>query len=233
MRKKIYYWLGREFVELSGDSHPAASVAEETSDLFHRFTGELQGLGFSLENVVRTRIWGRDREARNLATAERAKILAGRARASSSSYVAAHHFDSGARVGLDLIAMRPSRSGAQREPVEFEPPRNYLCYLSYDSLVFCSGFTSGAATLELQLSTILTAIDGALAVAGTDWNRMVKLSLFLHRSQKHEVLRELLANPKEPAIPKVKLEHVEFGFVDGFAGEKSLIEVEATATSAS
>ncbi len=232
MRKKIYHWLGREFVELSGEARPAASAAEETSDLFRRFAGELQGLGLSLEHIVRTRIWGRDREARNLATAERAKILAGRASASSSSYVAAHHFDSDAKVGLDLIAMRPSRADARREPVEFEPPRNYLCYLCYDSLVFCSGFTSSAATLELQLSTVLTAIDGALAVAETDWNQVVKLSLFLQRSQRLETLKELLSNPSKLAIPKVRLDRVELGWVDGFAGEKSLIEVETTATSA-
>ena len=62
-------------------------------------------------------------------------------------------------------------------------------------------------------------------VAGSMWDKLVKVSLFLHRSQKLEALKELLA--RGPALP-VSCE-IEFGFVDGYAGDKSLLEVEATA----
>src|SRR5437588_10258789 len=139
MQTKIYSWLGREFIELSGEAHPAASVAEETNDLFGRFEEELKSHGLSLENTVRTRIWGRDRDARNLATAARSNILTGNAKAASSSYISPQRFDSAAKVALDLLAMRPSRD-AERKAVEFAPPRNYLCYLRYDSFVFLSGY---------------------------------------------------------------------------------------------
>ena len=54
---------------------------------------------------------------------------------------------------------------------------------------------------------------------------MVKLSLFLHRSQQLDALKELL----EKATPAPDISKVEFGFVDGYAGDKSLLEVEATA----
>ena len=37
MQKRIYSWLGREFIELSGEAQPATSVEEETDDLFRRF----------------------------------------------------------------------------------------------------------------------------------------------------------------------------------------------------
>jgi len=73
---------------------------------------------------------------------------------------------------------------------------------------------------------ILEAVAGGLMIATSDWSHLVKLSFFLHRSQKIETLRELL----EKGQPKPDIAKVEFGFVDGYAGEKSLLEVEATAT---
>jgi len=120
--------------------------------------------------------------------------------------------------------MRPSRAGAERRPVEFQPPRNYLCYLRQDSFVFLSGYTSAAETLETQVPEIIKAVTAGLMVAGSVWDKLVKVSLFLHRTQKLETLKDLLA--RGPALP-VSCE-IEFGFVDGYAGDKSLLEVEAT-----
>src|SRR5262245_48145398 len=225
MQKRIFSWQGREFIDLSGEAKSAASVEAETDALFRSFDQELKTHGLSLENTVRTRLWGRDRDARNLGTAARSKILTGRTKASSSSYISPHRFDSDARVALDLLAMRPSRAGAERRPVEFQPPRNYLCYLRYDSFVFLSGYTSDAETLEEQVSQVGYAVAGGLIVAGTQWDKLIKVSLFLHRTQNLETLKELLKR----APPVSENVQIEFGFVDGFAGEKSLLEVEATA----
>ncbi|HXV79948.1 MAG TPA: hypothetical protein VEG60_08715 [Candidatus Binatia bacterium] len=225
MQKRIFSWQGREFIDLSGEAKSATSVEAETDSLFRSFEQELKTHGLSLENTVRTRLWGRDREARNLGTAARSKILTGRAKASSSSYVSTSRFDSDARVALDLLAMRPSRADAERRPVEFQPPRNYLCYLRFDSFVFLSGYTSDAETLEDQVSQVINAVAGGLIVAGTHWDKVIKVSLFLHRSQNLETLKELLR--RYPPAPNNL--QIEFGFVDGYAGEKSLLEVEATA----
>jgi enamine deaminase RidA (YjgF/YER057c/UK114 family) len=225
VQKRIFSWLGREFVELSAEAPSAAAVKEETTALFQNFGQELKAHGFSLENTVRTRLWGRDKEARNLGTAARSKILAVSAKAASSSYVSPQRFDSDAKVAVDLLAMKPSRADAERRPVEFQPPRNYLCYLRYDSLAFLSGYTSDAETLEDQLPQVINAVAGGLTVAGTRWDKLVKVSLFLHRSQRLETLKNLLG--KGPPLPANC--QIEFGFVDGYAGEKSLLEVEATA----
>ncbi len=225
MQKRIFSWLGREFVELSAAARLTASVEEETDSLFRSFEQEVKADGLSLENTVRTRLWGRDREARNLGTAARSKILTGRAKAASSSYVSTNRFDSDAQVAVDLLAVKPSRADAERRPVEFQPSRNYLCYLRYDSLVFLSGYTSDAATLEGQVPQVINAVSGGLTVAGTSWDKLVKVSLFLQRSQKLETLKDLLR--KSPPLPANC--QIEFGFVDGYAGEKSLLEVEATA----
>jgi enamine deaminase RidA (YjgF/YER057c/UK114 family) len=225
VQTRIFSWIGREWLELSGEARAGTSVEEETTSLFRSFEQELKTYGLSLENTVRTRLWGRDREARNLGTAARSKILTGRTKASSSSYISPHRFDSDARVALDLLAMRPSRADAERRPVEFQPPRNYLCYLRYDSFVFLSGYTSDAETLEDQVSQVGNAVAGGLIVAGTQWDKVIKVSLFLHRTQNLETLKELLRR----APPVSDNVQIEFGFVDGYAGQKSLLEVEATA----
>ena len=225
MQKKIFSWLGGEFIELSGEAPPGTSIEEETVALFRSFEQELKTHGLALENTVRTRLWGRDREARNLGTAARSKILTGSAKAASSSYVSTNRFDSDAKVALDLLATRPSRIDAERRPVEFQPPRNYLCYLRQDSFVFLSGYTSAAETFETQVPEVIKAVVGGLTVAGSMWDELVKMSLFLHRSQKLETLKELLG--RGPALPANC--QIEFGFVDGYAGDKSLLEVEATA----
>jgi len=224
VQTKIFSWLGGEFIELSGEARLAASIEEETVSLFQSFERELKTHGLSLENTVRTRLWGRDREARNLGTATRSKVLTGSAKAASSSYVSTNRFDSVGRVALDLLAARPLRN-AERRPVDFQPPRNYLCYLRQDSFIFLSGYTSAAETLESQVPEVIKAVTAGLTVAGSMWDELVKMSLFLHRSQKLETLKELLG--KGPPLPANC--QIEFGFVEGYAGDKSLLEVETTA----
>lgn len=225
MRTKVFSWLGREFVELTGEARSETTAEEETRNLLLRFEKELRALDLSFANTVRTRIWARTRDGRNLASIERFKILSGNARATSSSYLSLDHFDSNANIALDLLAMRPSSPTVERKHIEFEPTRAYLRYLRTDSVVFVSGFTASEGGLEDQVPQVLADIEKTLKAAGTDWNRVVKLSGYLHRSQSIEALKALLKKAGKAEVPQT-----EFGFVDGFAGEKSLLEVEVTAT---
>ncbi len=167
MRKKFFSWAGKECIALSAEGRQLVSVEEETRDLYRRFDEELGGIGLSLGNTLRSRIWARDREARGQATAERSRILTSKTKAASSSLIAPDHFDSSSRVGLDLIALRPSHSGAERRPAEFTPARNYLHYLRYDSLVAFSGVTSDRDSLEQQVPHILAKIGNSLTEGGT------------------------------------------------------------------
>src|SRR4030095_3052488 len=185
---------------------------------------ELRSQGLSLEDVARVRVWGRDRHARTVATAARSKILTGQRRAASSSFISHGWFDGNGTAGLELLAMRPTNPKSERRPVDFEPARNYLCYLRYDSVLFYSGFTSDAATLEEQVPDVLRTLANAFAVSGASWSKVVKLSILLDRTQKIEMLRDLLAKGTQHNVPEV-----EISFVDGFAGEKYLLEIEATA----
>ncbi len=116
-----------------------------TAELFEKFETELKASGFSLDNTARIRVWGRDKDARTLATAARSKILTGNRKAASSSFISLRLVRFGRHGRSELLAMRPVNRGAERRPVDFKPARNYLCYLDYQSLLFFSGFTSDAA----------------------------------------------------------------------------------------
>jgi enamine deaminase RidA (YjgF/YER057c/UK114 family) len=226
MQVRLFSWLGREFVEIVAEGQGGLDAAIAMGQLFGRFEAELKTQGLSLDDVVRVRVWGRDRDARTLATAARSKILIGRRKAASSSFISEPWFDSDAKLGLELLAMKSGNSSSERRPVEFEPARNYLCYLHYDSVLFFSGFTSDAATLEEQVAEVLKTILGARSISGAltqDFKKTGRLSVFVRRDQSLDTVKDLLSRESW-----IDLAHVEFRPVDGFAGEKYLIEIEAT-----
>jgi enamine deaminase RidA (YjgF/YER057c/UK114 family) len=224
MRKRIFPWLGREFVELTGEAKAAGSAGEQARELFLRFDQELRSLGLSLDNTVRSRLWARDRESRDQGSAERVKMLSGAARSASSSYISPVHFDSAARVAVDLLAMRPSRPGLNKHLVEYDPPVVPLRYLVYDSIVVLSGVTTVLPTLESQIDNILPRIEHSLRDAGISWSGAVKIAFYLHRSQTIEKLNELF----QKRVP-AKIPDMEYEFVDGYSSEGKLCEVEVTA----
>ena len=91
-------------------------------------------------------------------------------------------------------------------------------------MLFFSGFTSEAATLEQQVRDVLATLDVTFAKAKMDWTKVVKLSLLLQRGSDLAAVKQILAQANRPQVADV-----EFSFVDGFAGEKYLVEIEATA----
>ncbi len=224
MQKKIFQWLGKEFIALSCEGMSRMNATEQARDIFRRLDEELRGMGFSLENTARTRLWGKDRESRNLGGNERVKILSGKARSASSSYIVPDHFNSDAKVALDLLAMKPSHQGLEKTLVEYDPPITPLRYLIYDSIVFLSGVTAVLPTLDDQLSDILPRISSSLTNAGSSWQKAVMVSFYLHRSQKLETLNGLFKKTVKPEIPQM-----EYAFVDGYSAEGKLIEIEVTA----
>jgi enamine deaminase RidA (YjgF/YER057c/UK114 family) len=120
--------------------------------------------------------------------------------------------------------MRPSRPAADRQPVEFDPPRLYISQLRYDSVVFVSGFTAEADGLEKQVSEVLGDLKDALKLASTSWEQVVRVSVYLSRTQSVDGLRNFLRKGNRFDLAKMEIE-----FVDGFAREKGLLEVEVTA----
>ncbi len=224
MRKKLFLWLGREFITLSCEGKEGMTATDQSREILRSLDEELRGMGLSLENTVRTRLWGRDGQSRTIGSDERVRVLSGKARSASSSYIAPGHFDSNAHVALDLLAMRPSRQGLEKTLVEYDPPITPLRYLVYDSLAFLSGVTAVLPTLGDQMSDILPRISSSLTNAGSSWDKAVMVSFYLHQSQRLETLKELFKKTVKPEIPQM-----EYAFVDGYSAEGKLIEIEVSA----
>ncbi len=224
MRKKIFLWLGREFITLSCEGKEEMTATDQSREIFRRLDEELRGMGLSLENTVRTRLWGRDGQSRTLGSDERVRVLSGKARSASSSFIAPDHFDSNAHVALDLLAMKPLRPGLEKTLVEYDPPITPLRYLVYDSLAFLSGVTAVLPTLDAQMADILSRISTSLTSAGSSWDKAVMVSFYLHRSQRLETLKELFKKTVKAEIPQMA-----YAFVDGYSREGKLIEIEVSA----
>lgn len=223
MQVRLFNWLGREFIEICGEGKAGLAADAAAEELFHRFDQKVEFHGFSPDDAVRVRVWGRDRDARTQATAARSRVLSGKRRVASSSFISKEWFESEGVVGLELLAMKPAISG-ERRTVDFQPARSYLCYLRCESLLFFSGFTSDRPTLEEQVPDVLRTLANAFAIAGASWSKVLGLSIFLQRGQDLSILRRLLANG-----PRIDVPQLEIAFVDGFAGDKYLLEIEATA----
>ena len=225
MRKKIFTWLGREFIELSGEAKPAANATVEAHELFDRFNAELKTHGLSLDHTVRSRLWGRDRPSRDLGSTERVKVLSGKARSASSSYIAPGHFDSSAKVAVDLLAMRPTQASMEKRVVEYDPPIVPIRFLVYDGVVVLSGVTTVLPTLAEQFDNIIPRITGSLADGGSSWDKVARVSFYFHRSQSLENLKALFAGHVSAKTPQM-----EYCVVDGYSSEGKFCEVEVTAT---
>ena len=166
MQVRFFNWLGREFIEISGEGKAGIAADRATEELFDKFEKRLGAHNFSLDDAVRLRVWGRDQNARTLATAARSRVLTGNRRVASSSFISPEWFESDGVAGLELLAVRPGNSSAERRAVDFSPARNYLCYLLYDAVLFFSGLTSAAATLDEQVPDILLSLANAFAISG-------------------------------------------------------------------
>jgi enamine deaminase RidA (YjgF/YER057c/UK114 family) len=230
MRTTLYAAFHHEFIAVSGESRPDLPPDEAARDLFARITTELHVHGYSLDDTVRTRLWGRDRAARDSGSGVRLQVLSGKARAASSSYISPHHFDAAGAVAVDLWAMQ---GGAQKTVKEYDPPIVPPRYVTTGGLVFLSGVTWDTGTLDEQLATILPRIGGSLQDAGASWAHVVKLSCFLHRSQTVQALRagllKILGAELETRLSRETPAAVEYSFVDGYSTPGKLIEIETTA----
>jgi enamine deaminase RidA (YjgF/YER057c/UK114 family) len=225
MRKKLFTWLGHECIELSGEAHSDSDSAHSARQLFQRFDQELQDHGLSLDNTVRSRLWGRDRASRDAGSNERVKVLSGRARSASSSYIAPGHFDSTADVALDLLAIRPIEPDQQKQIVEYEPAIVPIRFLVYGTVVVLSGVTTVLPTLAEQFDNILPRISGSLSDAGSSWDKVAQVSFYYHRSQDLAHLKKLFAERISVQPPRM-----EWIAVDGYSSEGKFCEVEVTAT---
>jgi enamine deaminase RidA (YjgF/YER057c/UK114 family) len=226
MRKRVFNWQGQGFVYLGLEGKAGEPLEQQSQDLFARAASELRPLSLSLDqNVVRTRVFGRTREARNAVSETRAKTFSGMARAASSSFIAPAHFESGADVALDLYAMSPPGEKGARKVVEHEPQQTFIRYLAWGPMVFLAGMTCEEhPTLNQQYEDILPRAGKLLDEAGCGWSNVVGISFFLHKDHDPDALLTGVAK----TVP-VALDSAEVEFVEGFSRPGKLIEIEITA----
>jgi enamine deaminase RidA (YjgF/YER057c/UK114 family) len=224
MHVGVTHWLGMEFIELSAEAAPGATARDQTDGLFAAFSDVLGDLDLTLADSLRSRLFGRDRGARDDASDVRRETLAGPARAATSSYIAPGIFASDAKVAMDLIARRPG-PGLEKAIRENEPPRLPCRYLTCGPLIVLSGQTAVLPNLDVQLKTdILPRITEYLAEAGSSWKQVVQTTCYLHTSQSPDHLRALFSEVV-PVMPQ----RFEIRFVEGYSVEGKLVEVEVTA----
>ncbi len=226
MNISILHWLGFEFVDLRCEADPGGATAAQAEDVFAQCRSGLERFGLSFEDNVRSRIWAVDRSSWKIASAARFAALSGTSRGASSSYITPGHFLTKASIGLDLLAVRP-RPGTEKVIKDFEPKRTAppICYVTLGSLMVVSGMTVVLPTLEDQVTTdILPRIGGYLAEAGSGWNRVAKVSCYLHRSMSPDEMYELFRRTV-PVWPPL----FEIVLVDGYSLDGKLVEIEVTA----
>ncbi len=221
MRMKSFEWLGRECVAVSCEGAAGAAGDAGVDGILDRIAEGIGRLGLSLDDTVRTRLWARDRESRNLGSQARSRRMSGKARSASSSYIAPAHIDSEGSVALDFLAMR---SDGEKKLVEYDPPIVPLRYLDIDSLVFLSGVTTTTGDLPAQVGEICGLIEGSLAHAGVSWEQVVLVSFFLHHAEDPGVLKAAFEQAVEPRPGRT-----ECAFVEGYSAQGKLIEIEVTA----
>lgn len=226
MRKRIFHWQGERFVYLGLEGEPGTSPERQAEALFVRADTELAGLGLALtHNTVRTRVFGRTREARNAGSEVRAAALTGTARAAGSSFISSAHFASAADVALDLFAMAAPTTGATRKVTEYEPQQNFIRHLTWGPMVFLAGMTcEHLPSVREQCGDVLGRAGELLRETGCDWRNVVRISFFLHRNEDPKALLDGVA-----ALAPVSLADAEIEFVDGYSRPNKLIEIEITA----
>ena len=221
MRMKSFEWLGRECVAVSCEGAGGAAGDAGVDGILDRIAEGIGRLGLSLDDTVRTRLWARDRESRNLGSQARSRRMSGKARSASSSYIAPARLDSDAGVALDFLAMR---SDGEKKLVEYDPSIVPLRYLDLEGRVFLSGVTSTTGNLPQQVSEICGLIGGSLEHAGTSWEQVVRVSFFLHHEEDPAALKQAFHE-----AAKVPAEYTECSFVEGYSAVGKLIEIEVTA----
>jgi enamine deaminase RidA (YjgF/YER057c/UK114 family) len=226
MRKRIYHWQGQRFVNLTLEAEPGPSLEEQSQQLFARAGAELAPFGLSLDrNVVRSRVFGRTREARDVVSNVRVKTFVGLARAATSSFISTTHFDSAADVALDLHAMAAPDGGAARQVTEHVPPQPFIKHLAWGPMVFLAGMTcEHYPSLRQQCEDILPRAATLLQETGCDWRNVVRMAFCLHKGEDPQALLTGVG-----ARVPVDLGNAEIEFVEGYSRPNKLVEIEITA----
>jgi enamine deaminase RidA (YjgF/YER057c/UK114 family) len=225
MRQKTFNFAGQRFAYLAIEAEGGGSLERQSQALFEQAAAALAAQGLALDrNVVRSRVFGRSREARDVVSGVRGRLFEGTARAATSSYISPAYFSSAADVGIDLFAMA-APSIATRKVSEHAPVQPFIRHLTWGPMVFLAGMTCETLpTLREQYTDVLARAEKLLTETGCGWKSVVHVAFFLHRREHPKALLDGIA-----AMGTVPLDNCEVEQVDGYSRPGKLIEIEITA----
>ena len=112
----------RELVHVAVAGAPGGSVDLQARDAIARAVAEVEKAGVPAGHIVRSRLWGRDAEARTRASNVRLEVLAGQRRAASSSFIDPQRLPAGSDTMIELWAL-VSRAAPDAKVIrEYDPP---------------------------------------------------------------------------------------------------------------
>ena len=224
MQRRFFYLNGQPCVFLSAHGSGGKSPAEEATLALSRIAHEMESLGGSIDDLVRTTIFTKNQECRPAVGDVRRKMLAQATRPASSSIIVHNFSPEDTLVEIWATGILSRGKKYQQKGVEFEPPRPYLKALTVDNLLFLSGGGGKGEGIETQARETLDTIGKTLAELGSSWNKLLLLTCYVKKLEWLDT------------VEKIAREHTHLGAhpidlvpADEYAGPEMLLEVEATA----
>ena len=184
-------WQGQRFVYLGFEGEPGQTVEQQSRGLFERADAELKALGLALDkNVVRNRVFGRTREARDVVSAVRGKSFPGQSRAATSSFITTMHFNSAADVALDLYAMAAPAGGAPRQVTRAHAGAAFhqASHLGADGVPCRHDLRRPSDACSSSTRTSCRAPPRSSRKTGCDWKNVVRIAFCLHKDEDPQAL---------------------------------------------
>lgn len=215
---------GIDLYRVSVTGTAGGSVSAEMSRCLSQGFAALEAAGCRRADIVRSRLFARDRAARSEASDTRRATLVETMRSASSSFVDAQRLPADARVRLDLYALGPGSSPTVKTVREYDPPIAPPMFVTLGGLVFLSGITDTQRGLATQIDTICAGIRASLARAGTTLSSARRISVYVDRREDPHEARRLCEAALDEAPCTLTLSQVE-----GYSADEKRIEIEVTA----
>ncbi len=224
MQRRFFYLNGQPFVFLSADGSGGKSPEEQATLALNKIKHDLEGLGGSIDDLVRTTTFFKNQECRPAIGEVRKKMLPQATRPASSSIIVHNYLPEDTLVEFWATGILARGKKHQKEGVEFDPPRNYLKALRVDGLLFLSGRGGDAKNIETQTRQTFDTIGKTLAELGSSWDKLLQLTCFIKNLEWLDTVEKIARERKHPGPLAIDLVPA-----DEYARPEMLLEVEATA----
>ncbi len=224
MQTRFFYLNGYPFVFLSTTGHGEKGATEEATLACDRLNRELEKLGGSIEDLVRTTFFFRNQECRPAVSEVRKKTFPQATRPASSSIIVHEFSPQDTLIEIDATAFLSKGDKYQKKGFEFDPPRAYIKAVGVENLLFVSGQGGTGENIEIQTAATCNRISEILGELGSSWDNLLLLSCYVKKLEWFDIVKRIIQTQignKGVTIDLVK--------ANEYARPDMLIEIEATA----